>query len=201
MGRQLTIFSHLPGNVLVGALLAAVCQVVLVSPQEAQAVTATVTATSGPTATPDPACVDATITASITVNATAPGASDNQTLVAGSESLTYSYDWDAFSSTDASSVTGSYSSPGTKTISVTVTVTVSGTADYSYTDENGDPQTSTEDVRGSGEIEGAAKHVVSNRLKNAGMRWSEEGADATIAARCTILNETWGIDLLGANLN
>jgi hypothetical protein len=54
---------------------------------------------------------------------------------------------------------------------------------------------------GSGEIEGAAKHVVSNRLKNAGMRWSQDGADATVAARCTILNETWGIDLLGANLN
>jgi len=54
---------------------------------------------------------------------------------------------------------------------------------------------------GSGEIEGAANHVVGNRLKNAGMRWSEDGADATVAARCTILNETWGIDLLRANLN
>lgn len=54
---------------------------------------------------------------------------------------------------------------------------------------------------GSGEIEGAAKHVVSNRLKGAGMRWSSDGADQVIAARCTILNETWGTDLIGANLN
>lgn len=54
---------------------------------------------------------------------------------------------------------------------------------------------------GSGEIEGAVKHVVANRLKNAGMRWSEEGADQTIAARCTILNQTWGIDLIRVNLN
>jgi len=53
---------------------------------------------------------------------------------------------------------------------------------------------------GSGEVEGAAKHIITNRLKGSGMRWSPENADAIIAARCSILNGTWEYDLLKANL-
>jgi hypothetical protein len=53
---------------------------------------------------------------------------------------------------------------------------------------------------GSGEVEGAAKHIITNRLKGSGMRWSPENADAIIAARCSILNGTWEYDLLNANL-
>lgn len=53
---------------------------------------------------------------------------------------------------------------------------------------------------GSGEVEGAIKHVIHNRLRCAGMRWSAEGADALISARCSLLNGTWEHDLLQANL-
>jgi hypothetical protein len=53
---------------------------------------------------------------------------------------------------------------------------------------------------GSGEVEGAAKHIITNRLKGSGMRWSPEHADAIIAARCSIFNGTWEHDLLYANL-
>lgn len=37
---------------------------------------------------------------------------------------------------------------------------------------------------GSGAVESAAKHVVQQRLKRAGCRWSPEGADALLALRC-----------------
>jgi hypothetical protein len=40
---------------------------------------------------------------------------------------------------------------------------------------------------GSGPVEAACKVVVGARLKRAGMRWSERGADAVLAARTTVL--------------
>jgi hypothetical protein len=53
---------------------------------------------------------------------------------------------------------------------------------------------------GSGEVEGAGKHVIANRLKGSGMRWRADHADAIMAARCSIFNETWEHDLIQANL-
>jgi hypothetical protein len=41
---------------------------------------------------------------------------------------------------------------------------------------------------GSGPVEAACKVVVGQRLKGAGMRWSEAGADAMLAIRTTVLN-------------
>lgn len=41
---------------------------------------------------------------------------------------------------------------------------------------------------GSGAVESACKQVVTARLKQAGMRWSEAGADAMVALRCYVLN-------------
>ena len=41
---------------------------------------------------------------------------------------------------------------------------------------------------GSGPVEAACKVVVGQRLKGAGMRWSEAGADAMLAVRTTVLN-------------
>ena len=41
---------------------------------------------------------------------------------------------------------------------------------------------------GSGPVEAACKVVVGHRLKRAGMRWSQAGADAVLAIRCTVLN-------------
>ena len=41
---------------------------------------------------------------------------------------------------------------------------------------------------GSGPVEAACKVVVGQRLKRAGMRWSQAGADAVLAVRCTLLN-------------
>jgi hypothetical protein len=41
---------------------------------------------------------------------------------------------------------------------------------------------------GSGPVEAACKSVVGVRLKQAGMRWSEAGADAVLAVRTTLLN-------------
>jgi hypothetical protein len=40
---------------------------------------------------------------------------------------------------------------------------------------------------GSGPVEAACKVVVGARLKRAGMRWSEPGADAVLAARTAVL--------------
>ena len=42
---------------------------------------------------------------------------------------------------------------------------------------------------GSGAIEGACKHLVASRCKQAGMRWSTPGLDALSALRCQALNE------------
>ena len=39
---------------------------------------------------------------------------------------------------------------------------------------------------GSGAIESAADHVVQRRLKRAGMRWSESGADAVLTLRARL---------------
>jgi hypothetical protein len=41
---------------------------------------------------------------------------------------------------------------------------------------------------GSGPVEAACKSVVGVRLKQAGMRWTREGADAVLAVRTTLLN-------------
>jgi len=41
---------------------------------------------------------------------------------------------------------------------------------------------------GSGPVESACKVVVGQRLKQAGMRWSREGADAILAIRTAVLN-------------
>jgi len=41
---------------------------------------------------------------------------------------------------------------------------------------------------GSGPVEAACKSVTGGRLKGTGMRWSVDGADATLAVRTTILN-------------
>jgi len=41
---------------------------------------------------------------------------------------------------------------------------------------------------GSGAVESACKQIVTARLKQAGMRWSEAGVDAMVALRCYVLN-------------
>jgi hypothetical protein len=41
---------------------------------------------------------------------------------------------------------------------------------------------------GSGPVEAACKVVVGHRLKRAGMRWTQAGADAVLAVRCALLN-------------
>ncbi len=40
---------------------------------------------------------------------------------------------------------------------------------------------------GSGVVESAAKHLVQQRMKRAGMRWSELGARAILHLRCALL--------------
>lgn len=44
---------------------------------------------------------------------------------------------------------------------------------------------------GSGTIESACKTVVQARMKQAGMRWSRNGAQSMIALRCLLLSERW----------
>jgi len=44
---------------------------------------------------------------------------------------------------------------------------------------------------GSGTIESACKTVVQARMKQAGMRWSREGAQAMLALRCLLLSDRW----------
>ena len=44
---------------------------------------------------------------------------------------------------------------------------------------------------GSGIVESACKHVVGQRLKQAGMTWSVEGADAIIQLRILWKNGEW----------
>ena len=41
---------------------------------------------------------------------------------------------------------------------------------------------------GSGAVESAAKHLVQDRLKRAGMRWSEAGAEALLALSGHLVN-------------
>lgn len=52
----------------------------------------------------------------------------------------------------------------------------------------------------SGAIEGGQKFVISNRLKCSGMRWTEQGADFMMIARCAVINGTWETDVMHANL-
>jgi hypothetical protein len=44
---------------------------------------------------------------------------------------------------------------------------------------------------GSGVIESSCKHIVGQRLKRAGMRWSAQGADAVLQLRICRLNNQW----------
>jgi hypothetical protein len=55
-------------------------------------------------------------------------------------------------------------------------------------------------IVGSGAIEGAQQKSIHDRLRCSGMRWSEQGADYMMAARCTELNSTADQDVRGANL-
>ena len=44
---------------------------------------------------------------------------------------------------------------------------------------------------GSGVIESACKHVVAERCKQAGMRWTQPGIDAILFWRCLLKNDAW----------
>ena len=44
---------------------------------------------------------------------------------------------------------------------------------------------------GSGTVESAAKTVVQQRMKQAGMRWSRPGAQAMLALRSRLLSDRW----------
>jgi hypothetical protein len=44
---------------------------------------------------------------------------------------------------------------------------------------------------GSGEVEGACKHLVGRRLKQSGMIWSRKGSSAILALRIAWLNQEW----------
>lgn len=44
---------------------------------------------------------------------------------------------------------------------------------------------------GSGAVESACKVVVQQRMKQAGMRWSRNGAQAMLALRCMLLSDRW----------
>ena len=44
---------------------------------------------------------------------------------------------------------------------------------------------------GSGVVESACKHIVGNRFKKAGCRWSKAGANALLAVRCCLENMRW----------
>jgi hypothetical protein len=44
---------------------------------------------------------------------------------------------------------------------------------------------------GSGTVESACKVVVQQRMKQAGMRWSRQGAQAMLALRCALLSDRW----------
>jgi hypothetical protein len=45
---------------------------------------------------------------------------------------------------------------------------------------------------GSGVAEGACRHLVKDRLEGTGMRWTVEGAQATLGLRAIHLNGDWG---------
>ena len=42
---------------------------------------------------------------------------------------------------------------------------------------------------GSGAVESAAKHLVQQRFKRPGARWSQSGAQAVLAVRCGIVSQ------------
>jgi hypothetical protein len=44
---------------------------------------------------------------------------------------------------------------------------------------------------GSGVVEASCKSVIGQRLKQAGMHWTVNGADAIIALRCREASSTW----------
>jgi len=44
---------------------------------------------------------------------------------------------------------------------------------------------------GSGVVEGCCKHLVGSRLKQAGMRWKPDGAQAILQLRLAVLNKRW----------
>jgi hypothetical protein len=44
---------------------------------------------------------------------------------------------------------------------------------------------------GSGAVESACQTVVQARFKQAGMRWSRNGAQALLALRCALLSQRW----------
>ena len=44
---------------------------------------------------------------------------------------------------------------------------------------------------GSGTVEAACKLVMQARMKQAGMRWSRDGAQAMLALRSVLLSERW----------
>lgn len=49
---------------------------------------------------------------------------------------------------------------------------------------------------GSGTVESACKIVAQARLKQAGMRWSRNGAQAMLALRCSLLSDRWSLTFL-----
>jgi hypothetical protein len=44
---------------------------------------------------------------------------------------------------------------------------------------------------GSGVVEASCKTIVGQRLKQAGMHWTQDGADAIIALRCKEASSQW----------
>ena len=44
---------------------------------------------------------------------------------------------------------------------------------------------------GSGQVEGACKHLIGVREKGPGMRWSAVGAQAVAAVRVLLFNQQW----------
>lgn len=55
-------------------------------------------------------------------------------------------------------------------------------------------------IVGSGAIEGGQRKSIHDRMKCAGMRWSKDGADRMMSARCAQLNGTATKDVRGANV-
>jgi len=130
-----------------------------IATSEADTVAATISA-SGPDASPNPAYAEENIAATVwNVNAVVPSAAGFQQLVADSEELTFAYSWTwsqggdsgSFSGSTTNSATGSFAAAGTYTI--IATVTVSGTADYTYTDDEGNVQTVQKSVTGTQDFE------------------------------------------------
>ena len=45
---------------------------------------------------------------------------------------------------------------------------------------------------GSGVVEGACRHLVKDRMEQAGMRWRIAGAQAILSLRALYVNDDWG---------